>query len=226
MAQEDLPALEAVLRRRFRTRETEVSVAGRAVRLLHPENAEDLIDETEFNLDERLPYWAELWPSSRVLAERVLALQPAGARLLELGCGMGLVSVCAALAGHHVCASDYYEDALRFTRVNCWRNTGQEAETRLLDWRDLPSADERFDVVVASDVLYERWQAVHLARAFRRFLVPSGLGLLADPGRAAVGDFLTEAVRHNLRVSDPTGVPYTEGKIRQMICIYEIRRAQ
>jgi ETFB lysine methyltransferase len=220
-----LIALDAELRRRFRVRETEVVIAGRSVRLLHPENAEDLINEADFARDERLPYWADLWPSARILSQRVLAL-PRGRRLLELGCGMGLVTVCAVLAGLEVVATDYYEDALSFARVNCWRNAGTDVTTRLIDWRDLPPrAHMQFDVVVASDVLYERWQAAHLARAFKRFLATSSLGILADPGRVAVGDFLTEARGLGLEVAEPIAVPYAEDSIRQTIRLYDIRLA-
>jgi hypothetical protein len=62
---------EEKLRRRFRVIETDVEIGGRTLSILHPESAEDLIDERDFDLDERLPYWAELWPSARVLAEHV-----------------------------------------------------------------------------------------------------------------------------------------------------------
>jgi predicted nicotinamide N-methyase len=223
MSIKELSALDVELRRRFRTRETAVAVGGRLVRLLHPDNAEDLIDESEFERDERLPYWADLWPSARVLAERVLRCNR-GQRLLELGCGIGLVSSCAVLAELDVVASDYYEDALRFTRVNVWRNTGIEVCARLVDWRD-PAAgdDDRFDFVVASDVLYERPYALHVARAFKRFLAQGGTGLLADPGRLAVGEFLTEAAAQGLRVETPLRLPFAEGAIKQTICLYEIR---
>jgi ETFB lysine methyltransferase len=221
---DELDALDVELRRRFRTSETLVEIAGRRLRLLHPRNAEDLINEADFARDERLPYWADLWPSARVLGERVLALPP-GKRLLELGCGMGLVALCAVLAGQSVVASDYYEDALRFTRVNCWRNAGTDVATQLIDWRDLPARQRlQFDVVVASDVLYERWQAPPLARAFKRFLGGAALGILADPGRVAVGEFLTETAGLGLEVAEPVTVPYAEDKIRQTIRLYEIRR--
>ena len=40
-------------------------------RSLKPRTADDLISEDEYAVDERLPYWAELWPSGRVLADRL-----------------------------------------------------------------------------------------------------------------------------------------------------------
>ena len=96
-AGDDLAADEARLRRRFRVVESEVSVAGRTLAVLHPESAEDLIDEQDFALDERLPYWAELWPSARVLADRVAATVGRGRSLLELGCGAGLVATSSGV---------------------------------------------------------------------------------------------------------------------------------
>src|ERR1043165_3041339 len=102
-------AEESKLRRRFRVIETDVAIGGKTISILHPESAEDLIDERDFDLDERLPYWAELWPSARALAEHMGRLAGGGASLLELGCGAGLVSTSAALAGFAVTASDYYE---------------------------------------------------------------------------------------------------------------------
>src|ERR1700761_3834909 len=99
-----------------------MKVAGRSITVVHPASAEDLIDERDFERDERLPYWAELWPSSRVLGERLLESNGGGRTLLELGCGAGLVAACASLAGYDVTATDYYEDALSFARVNAWRN--------------------------------------------------------------------------------------------------------
>ena len=110
-------------------------------RILHPASAEDLIDEEDFERDERLPYWAELWPSSRVLGERVLLDCTGGGRSLHRArdAAPGWSSTCAALAGFDVVASDYYEDALRFARVNAARNGARPREL-LLDWRQLSAS--------------------------------------------------------------------------------------
>ena len=51
-------------------RET-VAVGHLSLTIVRPRSAEDLISEEEYALDERLPYWAELWPSARVLAEEM-----------------------------------------------------------------------------------------------------------------------------------------------------------
>jgi len=98
--------LREELTRRFRTVTRELELAGRTVRLLMPANADDLIDEADFDRDERLPYWADLWPSARILAEELAVLRLSGQRVLELGCGLGLVAMGAVLGGARVTATD------------------------------------------------------------------------------------------------------------------------
>jgi predicted nicotinamide N-methyase len=220
----ELSALEASLRRRFRVIETVVSLSGHELMILHPESAEALIDERDFERDERLPYWAELWPSARVLAEQALALRGEGRSLLELGCGAGLVATCAALAGFRVCASDYYEDAIRFARVNAWGNGAGAIDARLLDWRTLPVAFETFDVIVASDVLYEKPYGLLVARALGTLLSENGLALLADPGRVGRDDFVRALGQHGLTVANRRDVAFVEGPVRQTITLYEVAR--
>lgn len=221
-ADDDVSSAEATLRRRFHVVETTVPIGGRALSILHPESAEDLIDEREFDLDERLPYWAELWPSSRVLAEYVRAM-PGGLRsLLELGCGAGLVATSASLAGFTVTVSDYYEDALRFARVNVRRNGGRSPRTLLLDWRNLPSGVGRFDVVVASDVLYERPYGALVARVLSATLNRDGIAVIADPGRVGRGDFVRALGPLGLRVVVQADVAFRDGPIRQTIKLFEI----
>jgi ETFB lysine methyltransferase len=219
----ELAAAEKSLRRRFRAVETSIRIGDRQLSILHPESAEDLIDERDFDRDERLPYWAELWPSSRALAEHLLERKGRGRSLLELGCGSGLVATCAALAGFVVTASDYYEDALRFARVNAWRNDAPVPTTVLLDWRAMPDDLPRFDHVVASDVLYEREYGELVATAFATTLAPRGTGWLADPGRVGREQFISNVEAAGLEIRSRRDVPFEEGEIRQTITMFEVR---
>ena len=215
--------LRGSLLRRFRTSMSAVTCGGHTFEMLHPESAEELISEVDFEQDERLPYWADIWPSARVLAT-VLELSPSeGTTLLELGCGSGLVASAAAHAGYSVTATDYYADALLFARVNAWGNAGQEIVTRLVDWRDPPDDLGRFERVVASDVLYELPQASQVAALLARTLAPGGLGLLADPGRVAADAFIDRCGKLGMTVSEPEIVPFVEGAIKQLIRVYRIQ---
>jgi predicted nicotinamide N-methyase len=221
-ASAELDALAELLERRFRTRRTAVAAGGHTIELVHPASPEDLIDEEEFERDERLPYWADVWPSAVVLARRVAGTAGAGRALLELGCGAGLVAAAATLAGFDVTATDYYEDALLFTRVNVARNAGREAAVRIVDWRALPSDLGTFDVVVASDVLYEHTYGTLVAAAVARSLRPAGLAIIADPGRLAAGDFVDAARARGLEVWTADRIRHQHGTVTQTIDLYEL----
>jgi predicted nicotinamide N-methyase len=220
----EIDAIEKSLRRRFRVKSTDATVGKRELAILHPESAEDLIDERDFERDERLPYWAELWPSALILAEHVAAMAGAGRSLIELGCGAGLVSTSAGLSGFDVTATDYYEDALRFATVNAVRNGAPVPRTLMLDWRDLPPTLPRFDVVLASDVLYERPYGPIVARAIEASLGTGGVAFLADPGRIGREDCIRSLGELGLGVVRRTECPFRHGSVRQTITIFEISR--
>lgn len=162
--------------------------------------ADALIDETEFDQDERLPYWAEIWPSALALA-RYLASQPlSGRRIVELGCGVGLPGVVALDRGAEVLVTDHYEAALDFTSYNAQINTGREPRTGHLDWHEPPvERPERFDLLVAADVLYERRNVPSLAALISALLAPGGEALLADPRRRDTPVFIEEMESRGFR---------------------------
>jgi len=128
-----------------------VTVAGVRLELLRPESPEALIDEDAFAEDEFLPYWAELWPAARALAEALPEVH--GLKVVELGCGLGLPALVAAAKGAAVTATDWSPDAIELLRSNAARN-GLTLRAEVRDWR-LPW-DERFDLALAADVLYEQ----------------------------------------------------------------------
>lgn len=189
---ESVGALRARLARRYELVHRRLVIGGRRFKLAHPREMEALIDHEEFRRDERLPYWARLWPSAITLAGAILerAGQVTGRQVIELGCGLGLPSIAAAAVGAHVLATDYYDAALEFVRYNALVNLGYPIATLNLDWRRPPSDLERFDLVLASDVLYERRDVAPLAALVPRLVTVGGEVWLAEPGRPAVAAFL------------------------------------
>jgi predicted nicotinamide N-methyase len=212
----------AALDDRFVLAESIVKLGERDVRLLRPRNSDDLISEADYVMDERLPYWADLWPSAIALAQAVRSLAPSPLRVLELGCGLGLVSIAALLAGHDVVVTDYYADALLFTRRNALAAAGREPRTRVADWRAWPADLGQFDLVLGSDVLYERPYAEQVAAAIASTIVPGGKAFIADPGRTAVPAFLEACSQRGLGVTERARVAHDDGAIHQVITIHEI----
>lgn len=209
------------LERRFRTSTRTVQIGGRDIALLSPANADDLISEDDYVKDERLPYWADLWPSAQVLADEVRTMRLDGQRVLELGCGLGIVAIAAMLAGAEVTATDYYEDALLFAKLNAMDATGRTMATRMVNWVELPSGLGRYDVVLASDVLYEHRYAPLVANAIASTLVRGGEAIVADPGRIALEGFLEECRERGL-TSVPDPRPYVNGEIRQTVTLWRL----
>ena len=214
------------LERRFVTASVDVEIRGASLSILKPRNSDDLISEQDYVRDERLPYWADVWPSSLILAQRLGDEAGRGQSLLELGCGLGIVSTTAMRSGYEVLASDYYEDALRFTRANAWRNLRREPATRMIDWRALPGDLGTYDAIVAADVLYEMTYAELVADALAAALAPRGRAIIADPGRVAVDQFIAACEARGLaRIARETR-PFVEGAIRQKITLFSIERSE
>jgi predicted nicotinamide N-methyase len=217
-------ALVTALNRRFRTSVEDATIDAHTFSILRPANSDDLIREEDFVKDERLPYWADVWPSSLILAGKLLELDGHGKTALELGCGVGLSTLAATTAGYDVLSTDYYEDALDVTRANVFRNLGTLARTRLVDWRHLPDDLGKFDLVFASDVLYEKEYAELLPVILDGLLAPAGMALFADPGRVAAPVFVEACAQHGLAIRQKERRPFEVGEIRQTIDLYGIER--
>jgi predicted nicotinamide N-methyase len=172
-----------------------VALPGRELVLLAPRDRDALLTEEAFEQEEFLPYWAELWPSALALA-RVVARRPlTGRRTIELGCGLGLPAIAAALAGARVLATDWATDAVAIAARNAERN-GVALETRAFRWDAAPEAlGPPWPLVLASDVLYEPRNVAPLLALLPRLTAAGGEVWLADPGRAPSAGFLEAAAQ-------------------------------
>jgi predicted nicotinamide N-methyase len=174
------------------------------VALTRPRDADALLSEEQFEHEEFLPYWAELWSSGVALAHDVARRSLRGASVVELGCGLGLPSIAASLAGGRVLATDWSPDAVRATAANARRN-GADVETAVVSWEAPEPILERapWRYVLASDVLYEPRNVDMLLELLPRLVDRTGEVLIADPSRRPAERFLERAQeRWELRSSD------------------------
>jgi predicted nicotinamide N-methyase len=164
------------------------------VALTRPRDAEALLTEEGFEKEEFLPYWAELWSSGVALADDIARRSLRGAPVLELGCGLGLPSIAAALAGGRVLATDWSLDAVRATAANAALNE-TVVETAQVAWSAPEALLERapWRFVLASDVLYEPRNVELLLDLLPRLVDKTGRILIADPGRRPAAEFLARA---------------------------------
>jgi predicted nicotinamide N-methyase len=158
---------------------------GLRARIARPREPELLLDDAVAEGASEAPYWAELWPSARALAAHLGGLDLQGRRVVELGCGLALPSVAAALGGADVLAVDHDAHAVRIARHN-GRRTGRRVRGLVADLREPPDElldGDPFDLVLAADVLYDDALAVSLAGLIPRLMGPGGLTLVAFPWR-------------------------------------------
>ena len=162
---------------------------------MHPRDPAALLYEDDVAADQAYPpYWAELWPSGIELAHAVSKCDWSGARAVELGCGLGLPAVAAALAGAQVLATDRSADALAFAAVNAEQN-GASIETARCSWDDPDALIARgpFRLVLASDVLYGQRNIDDLDTLLPRLVDDGGEVWISDPERPLTDEFLETA---------------------------------
>lgn len=111
---------------------------------------------------EQLPYWAFAWAAGQGLANYILDNPDTvkGKRVLDFGCGSGLVGIAAAMAGaKSVVCCDTDPLALIATQVNALNN--KVCIETVEDWKhDLESVD----CLLAADVLYDLTSVGDLSR--------------------------------------------------------------
>ncbi len=199
-------ALLERIRRRYEILTEDVPLGGQTIRFTRIADPNRVLDEVAEAEDRReklsgeridgealhLPYWAELWDSALGIGQWLLqehATRPlTGQRVLDLGCGMGLTGTLAASLGAHVTFADLEPAALLFARLNSlpWRC---RVRTRQLNWRT-DRLDERFDLIIGADILYEMPQWSFLEPFWREHLERRGRVLLGEPGRLSGDRFI------------------------------------
>jgi predicted nicotinamide N-methyase len=188
---------------------------GLSIELLRVADVDTLLDrlpKIQFRADERLPYWADLWPSSVALAHYLWeAVDLQGVEVLELGCGLGLVGIVASRKGGVVTLTDYEADALAFTRYNLLRNNCQQASVQHLDWH-VPAIRQTYELIIASDVLYERANFRPLLHLLQSALGPKGGFILAEPNRPVARDFFRLLRDHGFHYERSTASTEVRGE--------------
>ena len=189
--QKEIYALKRELAARYQLGEEHHNICGRKIGVTCVEDAEALFDKLgmadpdSFEVrDERLPYWATLWDSALILSGVLLAdnLIAPGESVLELGCGLGLVSSIACLKHARVTATDYQRDALKFAQLNGLQIAGVAPRTMFIDWR-APPQGQHYATLLGADLVYEPRFFDPLIAAFDALLAPGGRVLFSEPNR-------------------------------------------
>lgn len=146
------------------------------------------------------PLFGLLWPSSIRLANKI-AQRPVqeDERILEIGCGLALASLVAHRRGMNVTASDRHPMVHTFLKKNLKLNGLPPLRHKFAQWGDNQDAlaldlgfdtlQSRFDLIMASDVLYERETPEQLAAFIDRYANYQAEVWIVDPNRGYAGAF-------------------------------------
>ncbi|KAF0102987.1 MAG: hypothetical protein FD187_1726 [bacterium] len=161
------------------------------------------------------PLFGLVWPSAQKLADLMQVRELNGRRILEIGCGLGLASLVIHRRLGDVTASDRHPLTEAFLRANLALNRLPPMVYRTGHWeRNNPLLD-RFDLIIGSDVLYERDQPEQLAGFIARHAAPVAEVLIIDPDRGNRNAFKRHMAGHGFdcaetRLDTPLddGTPY------------------
>ncbi len=146
--------------------------------------------------------FGQVWPAGRVLAQATSGFEIAGKRILELGCGLGLSSLVLQRRQADITASDHHPLAEEFLTYNAALNGMSTPAYLDLAWTLPQPKLGRFDLIIGSDLLYERGQAEQLSNLVANHTHPTSEVLITDPGRGNSGAFTTEMLRQGFAVNE------------------------
>jgi predicted nicotinamide N-methyase len=129
------------------------------------------------------PIFGLLWPSGRVLAHVMLTHEIDGKHILELGCGLALASLVVHRRGGDITASDCHPLAGPFLLENIELNGLPPLLYKNGNWSRANPLLERFDLIIGSDVLYDREQPEILSKFIALHALPGAEILIVDPDR-------------------------------------------
>lgn len=128
-------------------------------------------------------HFGQIWPSARKLADVMQHVALDGRRVLELGCGLALASLVVHRRHGDVTASDCHPLAGAFLTANLLLDRMPLLRYCRGDWdRSNPDLGE-FDLIIGSDVLYERNQPAALASFIELHAARRAEVIIVDPNR-------------------------------------------
>lgn len=136
--------------------------------------------------------FGKIWPSARVLALAMSTFELAEKRILEIGAGLALPSLVAHRRAANVTVSDWHPLSEAFLQQNVLLNGLEPIKYHLGSWDQSNAGLGIFDLIVGSDVLYERQQPKQLAAFIDRHAAKTVEVIIVDPDRGNRSGFCHE----------------------------------
>jgi predicted nicotinamide N-methyase len=141
------------------------------------------------------PLFGVIWASDEVLAHHMSDYDVNGKRILEVGCGIALASLVLNERKADITATDYHPETESFLKENVRINSGTPIPFECTGWADNASTLGRFDLIIGSDLLYEREHIQLLPDFIESHAKPVCEVIIVDPGRGHIAAFSKQMER-------------------------------
>ena len=153
---------------------------------------DDRVDDVEGISSANWSLFGVAWDAGRVLGQYMSEYDIEGLRILEVGCGVGLASLLLNHLDADITATDFHPRAQDYLDVNTELNGDDQIPFERSDWANLVTGLGQFDMIIGSDILYERGHSALLSAFIERHANPSCVVIIVDPGRPQRGKFRRE----------------------------------
>ncbi len=168
------------------------------------------------------PLFGVIWPAGEILAHLMFTHDIEGLRILEVGCGIGLASLVLNHRHADITATDYHPEAEGFLEKNSRLNDDPDIPFIRTGWEDDISALGQFDLIIGSDILYERPHVKQLSEFIEQHAKPHCEVILVDPGRGHHAAFSKKMVilGYTHSQSRPENTDYLEKAFKGQVLRY------
>jgi predicted nicotinamide N-methyase len=129
------------------------------------------------------PLFGQIWPSAQKLADLMQVRELDGQRILEIGCGLGLASLVIHRRQGDITPSDCHPLTELFMQANLHLNDLPAIKYHTGNWGRGNPLLGAFDLIIGSDVLYERDHPEQLATFIALHAARHAEVLIVDPNR-------------------------------------------
>ena len=159
------------------------------------------------------PLFGQVWPSAQKLADLMQIWDFGTRRVLEIGCGLALASLVIQRRHGDITASDCHPLTESFLFANSELNALASLKYATGNWgRDNPGLGE-FDLIIGSDILYERNHPKELAAFIALHAAGNAEVLIIDPNRSNRSAFHREMAAAGFSLTESTiNAPLSDGR--------------
>ena len=148
------------------------------------------------------PLFGLVWPSAQKLADIMQTWELKAKRVLELGCGLGLASLVIHRREGNITASDRHPLTESFLKANVLLNDLPPLHYETGNWGRVNKGLGMFDLLIASDVLYERSHPAQLSGFIQEHAAEGAEVLIVDPNRGNRSAFHKDMARMGFAVTE------------------------